>query len=136
MRLATPQSAILSAVIFNALIIIALIPLALRGVKYRALGAGALLRRNLLDLRPGRHRGAVRGHQGDRPAAGHAGAVVKAHCARFCAGARVACQAARPRPSGTSVRRAASAVTVASDVAMQHPCAAVSPRIPSHRTAM
>ena len=48
MRLATPQSAILSAVIFNALIIIALIPLALKGVRYRALGAGALLRRNLL----------------------------------------------------------------------------------------
>lgn len=48
MRLATQQSAILSAVIFNALIIIFLIPLALKGVKYRALGAGALLRRNLL----------------------------------------------------------------------------------------
>jgi potassium-transporting ATPase ATP-binding subunit len=48
MRLATPQSAILSAVIFNALIIIFLIPLALKGVRYRALGAGALLRRNLL----------------------------------------------------------------------------------------
>ena len=48
MDLATPQSAILSAVIFNALIIIFLIPLALKGVKYRALGAGALLRRNLL----------------------------------------------------------------------------------------
>ena len=48
MHLATPQSAILSAVIFNALIIIALIPLALKGVRYRALGAGALLRRNLL----------------------------------------------------------------------------------------
>jgi K+-transporting ATPase ATPase B chain len=48
MRLATPQSAILSAVIFNALIIIALIPLALRGVKYRAMSAEALLRRNLL----------------------------------------------------------------------------------------
>jgi potassium-transporting ATPase ATP-binding subunit len=48
MRLGTPQSAILSAVIFNALIIIALIPLALRGVSYRALSAGALLRRNLL----------------------------------------------------------------------------------------
>jgi K+-transporting ATPase ATPase B chain len=48
MRLATPQSAILSAVIFNALIIVALIPLALKGVKYRALGAAALLRRNLL----------------------------------------------------------------------------------------
>ncbi|HZU32992.1 MAG TPA: potassium-transporting ATPase subunit KdpB [Candidatus Angelobacter sp.] len=48
MRLATPQSAILSAVIFNALIIIALIPLALRGVKYRPMNADALLRRNLL----------------------------------------------------------------------------------------
>jgi K+-transporting ATPase ATPase B chain len=48
MHLQTPQSAILSAVIFNALIIIALIPLALRGVKYRPLGAAALLRSNLL----------------------------------------------------------------------------------------
>ncbi|WP_085276037.1 potassium-transporting ATPase subunit KdpB [Pseudogulbenkiania subflava] len=48
MRLNSPDSAILSAVIFNALIIIVLIPLALKGVKYRALGAGALLRRNLL----------------------------------------------------------------------------------------
>ena len=47
MGLRTPQSAILSAVIFNALIIIALIPLALRGVKYRAMSAAALLRRNL-----------------------------------------------------------------------------------------
>jgi K+-transporting ATPase ATPase B chain len=48
MGLRTPQSAILSAVIFNALIIIALIPLALRGVKYRAMSAASLLRRNLL----------------------------------------------------------------------------------------
>ena len=48
MHLASPQSAILSAIIFNALIIIALIPLALKGVAYRAVGAGALLRRNLL----------------------------------------------------------------------------------------
>ncbi len=48
MRLATPNSAILSAVIFNALIIVALIPLAIKGVKYRPLGAGPLLRRNLL----------------------------------------------------------------------------------------
>jgi potassium-transporting ATPase ATP-binding subunit len=47
MRLQTPQSAVLSAVIFNALIIIALIPLALRGVKYRPMGAASLLRRNL-----------------------------------------------------------------------------------------
>jgi K+-transporting ATPase ATPase B chain len=48
MHLATPQSAILSAIIFNALIIIALIPLSLKGVAYRPIGAGPLLRRNLL----------------------------------------------------------------------------------------
>jgi potassium-transporting ATPase ATP-binding subunit len=48
MRLASPNSAILSAVIFNALIIVLLIPLALKGVRYRALGAASLLRRNLL----------------------------------------------------------------------------------------
>jgi K+-transporting ATPase ATPase B chain len=48
MRLANPRSAILSAVIFNALIIIALIPLALRGVAYQPIGAAAMLRRNLL----------------------------------------------------------------------------------------
>jgi len=48
MALKTPQSAVLSAVIFNALIIIALVPLALRGVRYRPVGAEALLRRNLL----------------------------------------------------------------------------------------
>ena len=48
MRLQTPESAILSAVIFNALIIVALMPLALRGVAYRPLSAAALLRRNLL----------------------------------------------------------------------------------------
>lgn len=48
MRLATPQSAILASVIFNALIIIALVPLALKGVAYRPLGANAILRRNLV----------------------------------------------------------------------------------------
>ncbi len=48
MHLSTPQSAIMSAVIFNALIIVALVPLALRGVRFRAVGAAALLRRNLL----------------------------------------------------------------------------------------
>ena len=48
MGLQTPQSAILSAVIFNALIIVALVPLALRGITYRPMGAAALLRRNLL----------------------------------------------------------------------------------------
>jgi K+-transporting ATPase ATPase B chain len=48
MRLRTPESAILSAVIFNALIIVALVPLALRGVRYRPMSAAALLRRNLV----------------------------------------------------------------------------------------
>jgi K+-transporting ATPase ATPase B chain len=48
MRLGSPQSAILSAVIFNAIIIVLLIPLALKGVQFRPLGAGAILRRNLL----------------------------------------------------------------------------------------
>jgi K+-transporting ATPase ATPase B chain len=48
MHLRSPESAILSAVVFNALIIIALIPLALRGVRYRPMGAAALLRRNIL----------------------------------------------------------------------------------------
>jgi potassium-transporting ATPase ATP-binding subunit len=48
MHLASPNSAIMSAVIFNALIIVFLIPLALKGVRYRAIGATALLRRNLL----------------------------------------------------------------------------------------
>ncbi len=47
MKLSTPQSAILSAIVFNALIIIALIPLSLKGVRYRPIGAAALLRRNL-----------------------------------------------------------------------------------------
>jgi K+-transporting ATPase ATPase B chain len=47
MGLATPESAIMSAVIFNALVIVALIPLALTGVRYRAIGAAALLRRHL-----------------------------------------------------------------------------------------
>jgi len=48
MSLATPQSAILSAIVFNALIIVALIPLSLKGVTYKPVGAGALLSRNLL----------------------------------------------------------------------------------------
>lgn len=48
MGLHSPHSAILSAVIFNALVIVALIPLALRGVRYRAIGAARLLSRNLL----------------------------------------------------------------------------------------
>jgi K+-transporting ATPase ATPase B chain len=48
MRLHSPQSAVLSAVIFNALVIVALIPLALRGVRWRPSSAAAILRRNLL----------------------------------------------------------------------------------------
>ena len=48
MRLHSPQSAILSAVIFNALVIVALIPLALRGVRFKPSGAAAILRRNLM----------------------------------------------------------------------------------------
>jgi potassium-transporting ATPase ATP-binding subunit len=48
MKLASPESAVLSAVIFNALIIVVLIPMALRGVPYRALGSNSILRRNLL----------------------------------------------------------------------------------------
>jgi len=48
MRLRTPESAVLAAVIFNAVIIVALVPLALRGIRYRAMGAAALLGRNLL----------------------------------------------------------------------------------------
>jgi K+-transporting ATPase ATPase B chain len=48
MKLDNPHSAILSAVIFNAIIIVLLIPLALRGVKFKAMGASAILRRNLL----------------------------------------------------------------------------------------
>ncbi len=67
MNLGSPQSAILSAIIFNALIIPALIPLALRGVKYRAIGATALLRRNLVIYGLGGDDLAVRRHQADRP---------------------------------------------------------------------
>ena len=66
MRLHSPQSAILSAVIFNALIIVALIPLALRGVRYRPSSATAMLRRNLLDLRARRHPRPLRRHQARR----------------------------------------------------------------------
>ena len=69
MRLATPNSAILSAVIFNALIIVALIPLALRGVQYRAVGAAQAAARQPADLRPGRTDRAVHRHQADRPGA-------------------------------------------------------------------
>jgi K+-transporting ATPase ATPase B chain len=63
MGLSTPASAILSAVIFNALIIVALIPLALRGVQYVPAGAAALLRRNLLIYGLGGAHRALRRHQ-------------------------------------------------------------------------
>ena len=66
MDLRSPRSAILSAVIFNALIIVALVPLALRGVKYRAGGGRALLRRNLLIYGLGGIDRAVRRHQAHR----------------------------------------------------------------------
>ena len=69
MRLATPRVAILSAVIFNAMIIIALIPLALHGVGYRPLGAAAMLRRNILIYGLGGVIAAVHRHQADRPGA-------------------------------------------------------------------
>ena len=67
MHLGTPTSAIISAVIFNALIIPFLIPLSLRGVRYRAVGATALLRRNLLIYGLGGDHPAVHRHQADRP---------------------------------------------------------------------
>ena len=70
MHLASPQSAILSAVIFNAIIIIALIPLALRGVTLPAAGRGGAPAPLPADLRPGRRRRPVRRHQADRHAAG------------------------------------------------------------------
>ena len=68
MRLQTPESAILSAVIFNALIIVALVPLALRGVQFTPMSAAALLRRNLLIYGARRHHRAVHRHQAHRRA--------------------------------------------------------------------
>ncbi len=68
MRLSSPESAILSAVIFNALIIIGLIPLALRGVRYTPASAGVDAAPQPRHLRPRRHHRAVRRHQGHRPA--------------------------------------------------------------------
>ena len=77
MHLATPQSAILSAVIFNALIIVALVPLALKGVAYRPLGASAILKRNHDDLWRGRADRPLHRDQADRYAAGAAAPVLK-----------------------------------------------------------
>ena len=67
MRLHSPQSAILSAVIFNAIIIVALIPLALRGVQYTPSSASKLLSRNLYVYGLGGRRRSVHRHQADRP---------------------------------------------------------------------
>ena len=67
MNLYSPSSAILSAVIFNALVIVALVPLALRGVRYTPSSAADMLRRNLLRLRRRRADHPVRRHQADRP---------------------------------------------------------------------
>ncbi len=72
MHLPTPESAILAAVIFNALIIIALVPLALRGVKYRPVGGGRPAVAKSDDLRRGRNHGAV---SGDLAAGAPAGVV-------------------------------------------------------------
>ena len=76
MRLHSPESAILSAVIFNALIIITLIPLALRGVTYRPLGAAILLRRLLLGLWIGGRGHSLRRHQADRHGFGCSAAIL------------------------------------------------------------
>ena len=75
------RAPILSAVIFNALIIIALIPLALRGVRYRPLGASAVLRQNLSDLRRRRADRAVRRDQADRHAPDRPAADLRARLA-------------------------------------------------------
>ena len=66
MQLGSPKTAILSAIIFNALILIALVPLALRGVKYRPAPASVILRRNLLVYGVGGLIGALHRHQIDR----------------------------------------------------------------------
>ncbi len=91
MKLATPESAILSAIIFNALIIIALIPLSLKGVRYRPIGAAALLAPQSVDLRLRRRARSIRWHQGDRP---------RRH--RLASGLR------RPSCCANSVRRSSS----------------------------
>ena len=67
MALGSPRSAIISAIVFNALVIPALVPLALRGVRYRPVGATALLRRNLLIYGLGGRDRPVHRHQADRP---------------------------------------------------------------------
>ena len=108
MRLATPQSAILSAVIFNALIIVALIPLALRGVRYRPDQRRAPAAPQPADLRPRRRRRPVRRHLPHRPRRpphpgnlrdGHPAAPPERHRA-----ARAARRHRRPRP-GLPARR-------------------------------
>ena len=100
MGLATPQSAILSAVIFNALIIVALIPLALKGVAYRPIGAAALLRRNLLVYGLGGLDRTLRRHQADRPrrsasASREASSKEDDSCSSICVLRRSCCSPSR-----------------------------------------
>ncbi len=82
MGLASPASAILSAVIFNALIIVALIPLALKGVRYRPVGAAVRAAQQHPDLRRGRDHRAVHRHQADRPDSGCGGHGLISNCSK------------------------------------------------------
>ncbi len=106
MNLRSPRSAILSAVIFNALIIVALVPLALRGVKFRAESAVGRAAAQPADLRPRRHRRPVRRHQAHRPHRLRAGSQVTCvHCIRQLApgvpgGRRVHADLRRRLPAG------------------------------------
>ncbi len=79
MRLASPSSAILSAVIFNALIIVFLIPLALQGVQFRRHRRRRAAAPQSADLRRGRPHRSLRRHQGHRPAAGGGGPCLRSH---------------------------------------------------------
>ena len=100
MQLGTPESAIISAIIFNALIIPALVPLALRGVRYRAIGATALLRRNLFIYGLGGIDRAVHRHQAHRPRRAQPARRVASSA---CAAATASCSARPP----ASARRTA-----------------------------
>ena len=112
MRLHSPQTAILSAVIFNALVIVALIPLAMRGVRYRPVSASRLLRRNLAIYGVGGIVGTVRRHQDHRsrprrprhPGAG-AGSLGRHHARiRTPAGHRLKCCWSSPSSSASAIR--------------------------------
>ena len=115
MGLATPQSAILSAVIFNALVIVALIPLALRGVRFRAASAHRVLRRNMLVFGLGGMVVPVRRHQAHRPRSSRTDpwnrlTIMLTDLARQCLGAACGClprphRHARPRLSRRGLGR-------------------------------